>query len=243
MNKNIKCFLGLHDWSKDCAQCSKCGMIRDKQHDWSKDCEKCSKCEKIRENKHSGKGFECIKCGKPFPQGAFEDARDKRIYKWVRIGEQIWMAENLNYDAGKGCCFYRNKRENGEKYGRLYNWETAMNSCPQGWHIPTDQEWTVLTDFLGGVDVASGKLKEAGISNWVSPNKGATNESGFSALPGGVRNHGKFRDIGVYSEWWSSTQGYPGDACYRGLSAKDTIVTRYGGTNIQSYLYVRCIKD
>ena len=121
---------------------------------------------------------------------------------------------------------------NYSTYGVLYNWTAAMNGaasssadpsgvqgiCPTGWHLPSDAEWTTLTTYLGGLSVAGGKMKEAGISHWTSPNTGATNESGFTALPGGYRgDDGRFANIGILGYWWSSTEGSTLYAWYRSL--------------------------
>lgn len=97
-------------------------------------------------------------------------------------------------------------------YGRLYNWytvEDSRNICPEGWHVPTDSEWALLEDYLGGSEIAGGKLKEGGTSHWVNPNAGATNESGFTALPGAARYRDGFvTDIGYFGNWWSSSNEY-----------------------------------
>ncbi len=155
--------------------------------------------------------------------GTFEDSRDGHTYKWIRIGDQIWMGENLAYlpevslekdgseDEGReNDAFYyvydyygndvnaAKATQNYKVYGVLYNWKAAMNSCPDGWHLPTDEEWIELEQVLGIKDklldfnvwrgtTEGGKLKETGTSHWVSPNEGATDEFGFSALPGGTR--------------------------------------------------------
>lgn len=138
--------------------------------------------------------------------GTFIDQRDGQEYKWVRIGNQMWMAENLNYKKRKSWC-YNNKVANCNEYGRLYNWETAIKACPNGWHIPIDAEWDNLVDYLRGSDVAGGKMKETGTTHWDSPNKDATNESGFTALPGGFRSTvGYFNDLGSNNSWWSATE-------------------------------------
>ncbi|MCX6227223.1 MAG: fibrobacter succinogenes major paralogous domain-containing protein, partial [Bacteroidia bacterium] len=93
-------------------------------------------------------------------------------------------------------------------YGVLYNWAAATNACPAGWHLPGDEEWRTLTDNLDSQGVtAGGKMKETGTAHWLSPNTGATNESGFTAIPGGERTYsGSFKDIGDYSWFWSSSQ-------------------------------------
>jgi len=107
-------------------------------------------------------------------------------------------------------CDYDNKPSNSEMYGKLYNWYAMNDSrkiAPAGWHVPTDAEWTILTDYLGGEKVASAKLKATGTTHWTNPNTDATNESGFSALPGGYRNYsGTFNGVGYYGYWWSSTE-------------------------------------
>lgn len=127
----------------------------------------------------------------------FVDERDGKKYKFVKIGSQFWMAENLNYDTTEGSWCYGNEKDNCTKFGRLYNYQTALTVCPTRWHLPSDQEWNILTDYLGGRSVAGGKLKEAGSSHWASPNTDATNSSGFSALSGGYRSaNGSFYDIG-----------------------------------------------
>jgi uncharacterized protein (TIGR02145 family) len=106
-------------------------------------------------------------------------------------------------------CYYNNTTANGTTYGKLYNWYTTLGDtlCPKGWHVPSDNEWTILTDYLGGESVAGGKMKSVGTAYWNSPNTGATNESGFTGLPGGYRsNGGQFFDVGGRGYWWSSTQ-------------------------------------
>jgi uncharacterized protein (TIGR02145 family) len=106
-------------------------------------------------------------------------------------------------------CWYNNDAENYKvTYGALYNWY-AVNSgklCPAGWHVHSTTEWSTLVTFLGGVGYAGGKMKETGTAHWMSPNTGATNESGFSALPGGSRNKaGNYYDNGGNGHWWSSS--------------------------------------
>jgi uncharacterized protein (TIGR02145 family) len=128
-------------------------------------------------------------------------------------------------DTSKAYCWYDDdSATNANTYGALYTWPAAINGfvdpyidpdldtigvqgvCPTGWHLPSNEEWKTLIDYLGGEDIAGGKLKETGITHWQSPNEGTTNESGFTALPGGYRDAGgAFIDIGYGGNWWSST--------------------------------------
>jgi uncharacterized protein (TIGR02145 family) len=137
--------------------------------------------------------------------GTFKDSRDGKTYKTVKIGTQTWMATNLAFKANSGCWAYDNNKTNAITYGYLYNWETAKKACPAGWHLPSMAEWTTLTDFTGGDKTAGNKLKEAGSKHWASPNAGATNASGFTALPGGGRQEdGQFTNIKVNGNWWTT---------------------------------------
>jgi uncharacterized protein (TIGR02145 family) len=174
-------------------------------------------------------------------KGTFTDSRDGKKYKTVKIGEQIWMVENLNFNANGSVC-YENESENCEKYGRLYNWNTARKSCPQGWHLPSDGEWTALMDFVGDLSTAGTKLKTA--SGW-----DGTDVYGFAALPGGYGDpYGTFFDDGRYGLWWSDTKS--GDnAWYRHMGSGFEGVNRFNG-GVDGYyhdnnflLSVRCIKD
>lgn len=181
------------------------------------------------------------------------DSRDGQTYKTVKLGTQVWLAENLNYKTG-ACWCYDNKLSNCDIYGRLYTWETAKNACPSGWHLPTDNEWKTLEKKLGMSSKDAddtgwrgtkegGKLKEAGTSHWKSPNKGATNSSGFTALPGGYRNsRGSFVNLGNYATFWSATGGGSSYAWYRTLHYDDVDVGR--DDDDKSYGFsVRCVKD
>ncbi len=176
--------------------------------------------------------------------GVLTDSRDGKIYKWVKIGNQYWMAENLNYDASSGIWIYNNDSNNADTYGRLYNWETACDVCPDGWHLPSDAEFTSLVNYLGGKNVAGGKMKEAGTIHWDSVNEGATNESGFSALPGGYCNMvSNFDELGYGAYFWSSTKGVIQNyAYYRTLYHHNSIVTRYEYGKEYGYS-VRCVRD
>ena len=196
---------------------------------------------------------------------------DGNTYKTVYIGNQQWMAENLKtskYNDGTvipnvtdntewsnlstgAWCNYENSDSLGRIYGKLYNWYAFSatsngnkNVCPSGWHAPTDSEWTVLTDYLGGVNVAGGKLKDIGTKNWSNPNASATNSSLFSAIPGGNRVfNGNYEAIFYYGFWWSSTDNDTDVAWLRNLN-----YSHGGGANINNYrkthgLSVRCLKD
>jgi uncharacterized protein (TIGR02145 family) len=141
------------------------------------------------------------------------DTRDGKTYKLVKIGNQIWMAENLAFNYGSGCWAYDNNLSNVTKYGYLYNWETAKNVCPAGWHLPSDDEWKHLEKHLGMSSSDADKtdyrgtvgnnLKSTG--GWYNCGNG-TNSSGFNALPGGSRNSdGSFKYMGEIALFWSSS--------------------------------------
>ncbi|HOG37272.1 MAG TPA: FISUMP domain-containing protein, partial [Paludibacteraceae bacterium] len=190
---------------------------------------------------------------------------DGNTYKTVTIGTQTWMAENLKvtkYNNGTNIpnvtdatawsslttgayCNYNNDRSNVATYGRLYNWY-AVNTgklAPTGWHVPTDAEWATLTTYLGGGSVAGGKLKETGTTHWASPNTGATNETGFTALPGGNRDyHGAFYGIGYYGSWWSASERGTYTAWYRNMLYFDSNVGR-SNYDKEVGFSVRCVRD
>ena len=139
--------------------------------------------------------------------GTFTDSRDGKVYKTVTIGTQTWMAENLAFKAKSGCWAYNNDQDNVKSYGYLYTWETAKNVCPAGWHLASKDEWSALSTFLGGQEIAAEKLKEAGTVHWHKPVSAATNESGFTCLPGGFRNDkGEFYNLGLMCFCWCSTE-------------------------------------
>jgi len=175
-------------------------------------------------------------------KGSFTDRRDGKIYKWVKIGNQIWMAQNLNYKTENSWC-YDNKTSNCDTYGRLYNWQTAVRACPSGWHLPSRKEWTKLKEFLGGKSTAGGKMKEAGTAHWASPNTGATNSSGFTALPGGGRyKYGNFRYLTERTYFWSSSESYATSYWNRYLDYLSVDMCR-GYRNETNGFSVRCLQD
>jgi uncharacterized protein (TIGR02145 family) len=144
--------------------------------------------------------------------GIFTDSRDGKQYKTVKIGTQTWMSENLAFKATSGCYAYENIENNAIIYGYLYNWETANKVCPSGWHLPSKIEWATLNEYLGGDSLAHIKLIEVGNGHWKNPDPTVTNESGFTALPGGLfsasnfRPDIKFQYVGNYGYWWSATE-------------------------------------
>ncbi len=190
------------------------------------------------------------------------------IVNEIKIGKQVWMAENLNTDhfqngeliseaksadewerAGENqqpaWCYYDNDSENGVKYGRLYNWYAVVDKrgvCPTGWHVPSDDEWHALMFFLGGSNVAGGKMKAK--TEWKTPNYGATNESGFNALPGGSRNGNSwgYSIVGTYTDWWSSTANASNSALTRYLYYGNGNVNRIYNDK-RAGLSVRCLRD
>ncbi|MBT7396827.1 MAG: hypothetical protein HN778_18510 [Prolixibacteraceae bacterium] len=192
--------------------------------------------------------------------GTFNDSRDNQEYKWVELGNQIWMAENLNVYRLSGSWYYNNDSASySSVYGRLYDWATVMNGevsssanpsgvqgiCPAGWHLPSDAEWTELSDYAGGESVAGGKLKETGTSHWISPNIGATNETGFSGLPGGFCYYWEFisfSSITQYGVWWSATEHSAPFAWRRTLTDDYAGVIR-GYDDKEWCLSVRCVRD
>ena len=187
------------------------------------------------------------------------------FYNTVAIGTQVWFKENLRtkkYRSGAlipvktnsdtstivGQMYYysNDSLTNYSVYGALYNWKATQNSdslCPVGWHVPTDAEWTTLTDYLGGTSVAGGKMKSIGTAYWNSPNTSATNETGFSALPGGYRNSvGSFIIIRDFAVFWSATEYDSASAWFRYLNYNVGDV--YRDNNNKSFgTSVRCLKN
>ncbi|MGQ9620913.1 MAG: FISUMP domain-containing protein, partial [Bacteroidales bacterium] len=195
--------------------------------------------------------------------GSFVDI-DGNNYRTVVIGTQEWLAENLRAvklndgtplsftpDASTwnssaftdpGYSWYNN---DSVSYGALYNWYAVSTGklCPVGWHVPSDEEWTTMVDYLGGRETAGGKLKEAGVYHWISPNAEATNESGFTAIPAGYRYYsGSFNGIGRYGYWWTSSAVSEAEAFYRNLSYAYPNIDRSSSSK-KSGMTVRCIKD
>jgi uncharacterized protein (TIGR02145 family) len=195
--------------------------------------------------------------------------QDGYVYKTTKIGSQTWMAENLRttkYRDGStipyvtanaawaalnsgAYCNYKNTINNDTiaTFGRLYNYFAVIDSrnlSPIGWHVPTDDEWTILTEYLGGESVAGGKLKELNISHWINPNSEAENSSGFTALPGGYRYHsGIYLNDGSDCYYWSFTESSNIFAWYRYLNNYEGYIHRYGSSTKSYGFSVRCVKD
>ena len=191
---------------------------------------------------------------------------DGNTYNTVLIGDQVWMSENLKtsrYRNGGSIpnvlgytdwvalttgawSYYEHDVANNAILGKLYNWYTTLGDtlCPTGWHLPTDAEWTTLTDRLGGESVAGGKMKSIGTAYWDNPNIDATNSSGFSGLGGGYRNesHGDFDVIGVVGYFWSANE-------YSSSNGLGRVLVNYLGevfsfNSIKSFgASVRCLRD
>lgn len=184
----------------------------------------------------------------------------------VVIDTQTWMGCNLNVTAYRNgdvipqvtdatawsalstgaWCHYNNDPANDAIYGKLYNWY-AINDirglAPIGYHVPTDAEWTILVDYLGGESLAGGKMKETGLCHWLSPNSDATDDFGFAGLPGGYRNIiGAFVNIGNNGYWWSSVDSSTTLAWYRYLYFNNSYISSFSYYKTQG-LSVRLIKD
>jgi len=215
--------------------------------------------------------FDATATGTSSCPSTFVDCRDNNPYSAIQIGNQCWMAENLNYTTSNSWC-YSNNSVNCDIYGRLYTWyavmagEASSNSvpsgvqgiCPSGWHLPSDEEWKILEGEVDsqygypdqewngtgwrGADVG-GNLKETGTTHWYSPNTGATNNSGFTALPAGRRSFsGSFYYLGNSTAFWSSTENYSSDAWLRSLHCSYADVYRYFNSKSRGFS-VRCCKD
>jgi uncharacterized protein (TIGR02145 family) len=193
---------------------------------------------------------------------------DGNLYNTLTIGSQVWLKESLKatkYNDGTAIpnvtdntawsttstgayCDYANTPANSTTYGRLYNWYVVgstnpKNVCPTGWHVATDADWTNLATYLGGESVAGGKLKETGTTHWTTPNTGATNETGFTALPGGYRSQsGSFGLSGTYGFWWTANEGGTTFAFYRFMFNTSASLSS-GDNDKHGGFYVRCVKN
>lgn len=199
-------------------------------------------------------------------QGTVTDI-DGNVYNTVTIGSQVWTKENLrvtHYRNGdpitkvaltstwntmttEAFCWYNNdSTANSQLYGALYNWYAVNDNrkiAPAGWHVPTDAEWTTLENYLGGLTVAGGKLKEAGLTHWASPNTNATNSSGFTALPSGYRYSSGVFDVMTYNAlYWTATEQNLYYSKYRYLTYMSEAVT-VADNNKKAGQSLRLVKD
>ena len=205
---------------------------------------------------------------------------DGNVYQTVQIGDQLWMAENLkvtHYNDGSeiptgysnsewgwldmgAYAVYDDDLSNAESYGNLYNWFAVDDSrgiCPENYHIPTDDEWYILLEYLGGASsgssenwiIAGGKMKDVGTIEdgdglWYAPNEGATNESSFTAIPAGFRLYdGQYYESGYYSIYWSSTAEYYSDAFFMWYLLHDDSRLYRGLIDSQTGLSIRCLSN
>ncbi len=192
---------------------------------------------------------------------------DGNVYNIVNIDKQTWMVENLkttsyndgtaipevsddnnwgNLETGAYCWYDNDVTYYKDTYGALYNWYAVETEklCPIDWHVPSNAEWTTLTNYLGGLSVAGGKLKETGTTHWNPPNVGANNESGFTGLPGGYRSLSvSFYNIKNNGSYWSSTESDDASKSYgRGLTSSQSAVS-YSISNKETGYSIRCVRD
>jgi len=177
-------------------------------------------------------------------KGTFTDTRDGKIYKTVKIGEQVWMAENNNYNASGSKC-YKDNTAYCDMYGRLYSWEISKTACCKGWHLPSKAEWEILMAAAGGEKTAGKHLKTT--NGWRDHNGksgNGTDSYGFSTLPGGVGSSysDNFSYLGIYGLWWSSSEYSSDYAYYEGINNIYDNVHWYYGDKHRFYS-VRCVKD
>jgi uncharacterized protein (TIGR02145 family) len=192
--------------------------------------------------------------------GTFTDPRDGQTYKTVKIGNQTWFAQNLNYKTNDSW-WYNNDEANGKVYGRLYTWDAAKTACPKGWHLPSDDEWNQLQNYLSENGYScDGVVGHVGIAKSLATNSGwkssdvrggvgnsdfpeYRNKTGFSALPGGgLEAYGSFHDLGYIGYWWSSTEHLGTHAWCRVL-VNDNVRLRRDFTIKEDGFSVRCLKD
>ncbi len=200
-------------------------------------------------------------------QGAGVTDIDGNTYTTIIIGGQEWVQSNLNVSTYRNgdpipqvqdfelwkeletgaWCYYANNSANGPIYGKLYNWYAVNDPrglAPEGWHVPTDEEWSVLTGQFGGDNESGGALKATGTQYWLAPNAGATNASGFTALPGGGRDSNlDFGNLGERGSWWTADQSSNAFARSR-LMEYDNDAALDGYTSRKAIGHsVRCIKN
>ena len=174
--------------------------------------------------------------------GSMTDARDGQTYKIVKIGDQVWMAQNLNFKTDSSFC-YDNEESNCTRYGRLYKWAAAKSVCPSGWHLPSKTEWETMFDSVGGSSIAGSKLKSTfGWDDFEGKSGNGTDDFGFSALPAGYWKSGGYYNLkGISARFWSSTKLYDNAYFMYLYYANDGVNL---GDDSNGYGFsVRCVKD
>jgi len=175
-------------------------------------------------------------------KGSFTDTRDGKVYKTVTIDEQVWMAENLAFQTESGCWIYDNIKEYVTIHGYLYSWQAATKACPDGWHLPSMHDWWYLSNYLGGDDVSGGKLKDSGTTTWKSPNTGATNSSGFTALSSGRSGDKNMEYLGSMTFFWTNVDDDDVTSWCASLSSSASELSIYPTDKRDGYS-VRCVKN
>jgi len=192
---------------------------------------------------------------------------DSNVYPVVIIGTQYWMAENLktiryndnttiplvtstsawtNLTSAAYCWYDNDSATYASAYGALYNWKAVDTDklCPTGWHVPTNNEWITMLDYVGGDTIAASKLKETGNTHWTSSNEDATNETGFTALPGGYRGtNGSFLRLGTSGHWWTATSYSSTHAIAKSMSSDTSLVNSGNANKCVGGMSIRCVKD
>lgn len=174
--------------------------------------------------------------------GTLTDARDGRVYKTVKIDDQVWMAENLAFKTESGCSVYENVNDYLKIHGYLYTWEAATKACPDGWRLPSMQDWWFLSNFLGGDEQSGGKLKQTGTATWKSPNTGATNSSGFTALSSGRSEDKAMEHLGNTTYFWTNVDDDDLTSWCGALYSSQAVLSLYPVSKKDGYS-VRCIKN
>jgi len=170
-----------------------------------------------------------------------EDTRDGRLYLTIKIGEKVWMAENLNYKTKRGSSCYADEKRNCSKYGRLYSWDLVNTVCPKGWHASTQDEWFKLVNFLGGPDSAAIHLKLKS-PLWKNQNPRDDNSSGFSAIPTGYRNsNNACQSFGYYAYFWLGNES--GEFAWCSFMSCTGTDIQFNSLPTDNGLSLRCVKD
>jgi len=192
---------------------------------------------------------------------------DGNIYETIKIGDQTWMKENLkttklnngvaienmtddfgwSVTMSPAYCWYDCNQAFKDIYGGIYNYNAVSTGrlCPQGWQVPSIDDWNDLVDYLGGIAVAGGKMKESGIEHWNAPNSDATNQSGFTGLPGGYRSYmdGTFFSVKDNASWWSTSINTSSTAWIVAITLYNTTAVQVVSGDLRYGVSVRCIKN